>query len=64
MSHLLDKIDFRLFRLNVLKDVFFEVAAAQWALSLDLKPLLTAHNVEVMLIIAREDDYLVAIAEG
>lgn len=63
MGHLLNKIDFGLLCLDVLIDIFLEVIAAQWTLSLDLQPLLTALDMEIMLLIAGEDDYLVTIVE-
>lgn len=63
VGHLLNKIDFGLLCLDVLIDIFLEVIAAQWTLSLDLQPLLTALDMEIMLLIAREDDYLVTIVE-
>ena len=63
MGHLLNKIDFGLLCLDVLIDIFLEVIAAQWTLSLDLQPLLAALDMEIMLLIAGEDDYLVTIVE-
>ena len=64
MSYLLNKIDFCLLRLDVLIDIFLEVIAAQWTLSLDLKPFFAALDMEIMLLVAREDNYLVTIVEA
>ena len=45
--------------LNVLVNCTCEIVAAQWTLCLDLEPLLAAIHVEVVLGVAREDDYLI-----